>query len=1363
MLLLFKSIARFFKKSATLLIGLFILIFASSFIFTALNTTSQNLKHSYSTLVQEGNLHDFVINEKYDIKGSSPYQVSDPVAISATEIEITLTPDIPNWTDSYWTFYDNNKTNVSFDKWLKSTSVTYTWDLATNDKNSTAYQENIIPKVNDHIRELILQLDNLIKPSIQKNFLGKINRLPITYDFFNAIEIPNNRQNIFYKVIESSAYKSIDKLVIYEGNNFTSPIDFDIEYFAKFFDNTNLYSRKLLDLLIRVDWSKASVTSDLTSAKKFFTEVNPNANPWTMPNIPLFGAPTAHRPYRDAVNNTMKYLKSIINQNNGGSYNLKQFRINFTLQEGSGIGAIPVTGTIEDFSSYEAIVSPTFLSKHNKAVYPMNLWKQNLNDTQANFSDYVRSIDSKYKFYIDSTEYVILGSGITPDFMYPVLSFDRPVPNYDTEALVYTNDNGYARVFDAFRGNAKEEFIIGRFNPGVNQSFVLSEINKAASNIMSWSFGTKAAFLADDISNQFSPTALRLQFIPQVLSLFNLVAIFLTLFVLFLSILISILIIKRFIEINKNSLGILLANGYKKHQIIISLTLFIGIIIAIATSLGFFLGFALQVPILSILTNLWTIPTAISSFSALYFVYTVLVQIGIFAFVSSLFSYISLKGNTAELMKDDSKYKMSKTTMILKKPFSKSGVMATFRSAVAFQSIWRLLLLAFMSSLAVLSFSFVLTSNNKFIESANATYKTRNYAYSIELATPTEAGGQYYAVPYSLTGMSLLEGKYFNRDILNDTELADPKIINQKYLTTSDYQNVTLAQGMSDDVKKLINEWGNYHLISAFDDENGQKQKLLYLNNKVQNQLLLDHFVGALGLGANPWEIAARQMPSNQLNYSNSSFRGLLEEAILDTSSQFVWPISGGTSFSYRDMILTFTEVTTLSPTDSPNVFVDGSDSLNPYRKFKTDATVILTLNALNKKFVLQPRFLSFIVELLNNPLYSHTQYSIAYNKMAINENDNPYSYIKFLFSSGVKNPSTLDETIIGINDSDDSVDLIDVKGNRLNNKLFEPLNNGNIPVVINSFASKKYSLKQGSTFKINPSNLVDRFSEKKETFVSPTFEVVSIFASYQNSEFFISQEHANNILGLEVNKDINGKFDYVTSGFNGIFSKDSSFPQVTNAVSLYSPSGLYPGYDSFLHPDIKNLFNYSTNLTLAKSITGIEATNTEEFLKKLIDTYGSSSVYSLLNNVTDKDSTRAVFDNLSETVNAVQISVMVVIITITLIIVIIMSAMIVFDSIRLASFLKCLGLNDRSNAFSFLVIYVPVFLIGVAIAIPLTFLLNFIYSEFIFTYAGILLVMSATAFNIIVPILSLLFVFLLSYVIAWYKIKRTNLPQIIK
>lgn len=1374
MWILFKSVARFFKKSKVLLIGLILLIFSASTIFTTLNSVSNNLYNSYSKLVTEGNLHDFVINEKYTL-GYFDYSYIKREHLNVREpaksnIIVSVMPTNPaNWTDSYKNFYDKNKDDLRYSHLLRENFLNYTWDATiTNPTSEEYFKQTLLPQVERSISSMKNELISLTQIFIETEFDIFLSTLDIKYRRFNSIDINNTKQSIFYKLIETSSNYQIDNLVIYEGNNLTIPIDYNNEIFGPFATDTKTYSRKLLTLLYRASWSNNSIVTSLNAAYNYFNSSNNiDLDPYTILENSIID------PNKRLIINGINYMRNIYKEK---QYNMKGFRINFSIP-----GIIPISGNIEDFSSYESVVSPSFIDKQNKSIFPLSDWVAHFNDSQIDFEKWFNSIDAKYKYSIDETEYIILGSGISPDFMYPIVSFSNPIPNYEKEAVVYANKNGYERTVDAFRGNDQEEFIVGKFNNPRQANELLHQINLESEKIMSWPHGTNSAYYASDANNILTPTSLRLQFIPQILNIVELVTIFLSLFIWILSIIISILVIKRFIETNKNSLGIMLANGFKKKEIVWSIVLFLAIPILSSIIFGFFFGLGLQVPSMLIFSNLWAIPINLTFFSPLYFFINVIFQGLLFLIISFVFSWYTLKGNIAELMKDETKYKLSRLSIFMKRPFIKTGIMNTFRASVAFSSIWRLLLLSFMSSLVMLSFSFVLSTNNKFNEAAIDTYKTRNYSYALKLITPSNEGGQYYAVPYNYSGMTLKNGKYFNT--LESSGFDSTNQISQNYLTNSTYSDPNAK--FTPIQRREIENLGNYHLISADDDEKGQKQDLLYLKYKSQNKILLDHFLGALGIGANPWQIVTKLMPNNQINHSNNSFRKTLEKIILDESN-FVALGNNATPKTYREHLLSFTKLSNLNYEESAQVFLDNFDPNNiQYREFDS-SKIQLIINALLKRIILTPDFIQFFMSVFQNINYKEEQYNVMFNKVGIDSNDRPFTYLDFYFSelNSRKYETSVVDSIFGLHEPKNgelnSIELINKSNQVVNHKLFasdSETNTQYIPIIVNAFAEKKYNLKIGSTFKIKVNNKADRYTNinsKDEVYALP-FKVVDVIKSYQNSEFFISQLNANKILGLQYVLDLDKKFDFSQSGFNGIFSFQSSIPQVTNGMSLYSPSGLYPAYDTFSDSNLEiiNLLNsmplnpppgsMQTNLDIAKIITGINVPDAQSFLKEIVNRYGGSSVYAVLNNVIDRDSSKSVFETLAYTISSIQISVMVTIIIITLIIVVLISTMIVFDSIKLASFLKCLGLNDKDNALSFLMIYAPVFFIGLLIALPLVYLFNFIYVEIIFRQAAILLVINLSFLNILVPIFSILLVFFISYLLAWYKIRGTNLPQIIK
>lgn len=79
------------------------------------------------------------------------------------------------------------------------------------------------------------------------------------------------------------------------------------------------------------------------------------------------------------------------------------------------------------------------------------------------FLERFNTISDRYKIQIDQTSYLILGTGVSPEFVYPIYSFTNFIPNPVNQRIYYVNDYGYSRLREAFSTNPIETNIVGRF------------------------------------------------------------------------------------------------------------------------------------------------------------------------------------------------------------------------------------------------------------------------------------------------------------------------------------------------------------------------------------------------------------------------------------------------------------------------------------------------------------------------------------------------------------------------------------------------------------------------------------------------------------------------------------------------------------------------------------------------------------------------------------------------------------------------------------------------------------------------------------------------------------------------------------
>jgi hypothetical protein len=148
------------------------------------------------------------------------------------------------------------------------------------------------------------------------------------------------------------------------------------------------------------------------------------------------------------------------------------------------------------------------------------------------------------------------------------------------------------------------------------------------------------------------------------------------------------------------------------------------------------------------------LPTAFASFSVLPFLIALLLPFVIFMLVAIVSTLIVLREKTVNLMKQGSEYKTNAVARNIKRPFVNFGILTKFRISLAFNSIWKLIVLALMSALAMSTLVFSVTIVGKFDYVKDKTFASRNYSYAVDLTSPTDQGGQYVPVDATQSGES---------------------------------------------------------------------------------------------------------------------------------------------------------------------------------------------------------------------------------------------------------------------------------------------------------------------------------------------------------------------------------------------------------------------------------------------------------------------------------------------------------------------------------------------------------------------------------------------------------------------------------
>ncbi len=1052
MINLFKSIFRYIFSKKIWLLGLTFLLTLSLSIFTSTTFLSQNLSNSYNTLVEKGNLNNITIYERYKSTYSNPNDPNDTLEGEAAR----------------------KKNEELFLSWLK---VEY-----------SNLDPNLPPKYSN-----------------------------VQFNKSRSLEIGNNSNNFLYKAIESNPTDEVNKLVINTGNNLPSLSEIN---FKDILDKASWNAipnpnnpnesplnmrKKLLDIVANSKWTQNGINA---TASKIYIALNgtfpdplidPDIKVWQTYNTQKLAevstkiglTTTGANPDMDLkkfLNNFESWINpSNIDPTSPAFYNPPsnlEYKINFNFRDSIAGVPFPTIGYYENFSNLSAVIPDYSLKNLKKEILPPDLYNEylrileaqekigssNINSaSQENFETFIESIPTKNKILIDGTSYLILGTGITPNYMYPIINFENSIPNPDNELLIYMQNSGYERILYSFRDNPTENYIVMKVdtnslrqkNISVNEA--ISSINEKSIEYMSWPSDIKSTYLATDTSNFLSPAPLRLDFLPKLLVFQHSITDTLSIFILMGSLILCIFFVSKFIKDNKSVLGIMIANGLNRRYILFSVSV-IGIIPSIVAGIiSWLIAFFTQNFLFTIYQDFWfnTFETVeIDRYASIWFFILIFIPMIIMAIVSVSVVFFKIeKEPVVEMMENNSKYKTSLLSGWIKKMFTHTPVLVRFRSSVAFASISKTIYITIMIAISTLMITISSSTTNIFSVAQKETSEVQNYNYAFDLASPTRQGGQYFRSEPENMGIA----------IVNDTNevLNNSKIRESNYKGISALVNYRKWKGYDVPATNIYGKnnfglLGNTHFPSV-DDSNGENTNMLFLKNIVQHQTALDINIA----GVNPFDIVDSLASENILSVMDDKTANLWNKAINDNRlyrpliplgeiqteeyvpeyySQFLG-LENRYYFNYEKMIresktvagsLTDTNGTTTrkSPvfdfvSDVKPEVIDSSfayrefhvnNAENPHEPnqpiwpktgwYKINKKNLTNIGALQfiPAIELQPFFIWFLTNIYLDPYYQDDLYRIIFNYAPMLKNDIPYTYLEFGSNTNNENIS-LDKT----------------------------------------------------------------------------------------------------------------------------------------------------------------------------------------------------------------------------------------------------------------------------------------------------------------------------------------------------------------
>ncbi len=1139
MLYLIKSLFRYTFKNKLSTCLLSLLAIIGVFLLLSLSLLSNNLQGSYNKLVNEGNLGNIVINENY------------------------------------------------------SNSI----------KNSTTVFDEEAAK---------LENERLFKEWLNTEF-NKTSKDNFEFREFTSLDYTNTANGKAMKVIAYDNNFTVDKLVIYQGQKLYN----DTFNFGDLIANANWKSDELSAQMARREIvylaTKAYWTDD-GIAKTFSNASNPNSaisllTSNNQSSQALFD-PKTWSGKTGKIGTLGKYIQAWFDPSTKYYRPLlsKGYRLNFEIYV--GVSKPKVVGNIINYGSQFAVIPDYVLQDQHKKILPLD-WYQKIQAglskenyfSQTEFENKVmNAIPEECKIYVDALPYVIVGTGISPDFMYPVYSLERITPNIHEEALLYTTQGGFDNSLNANRSNPVDKFIVAKCK--TDPSLAVKIINQEIPKYMTTA-GQTWCYLSDDPNNTMQPTAIRLLFLPKLVQMQTIISNVLSIFILILGITIFIIMLKKFIRDNQVSLAILRSNGYQKRSVIWSTALFAVIPSAIGGIIGYLIAWITQGFMLNIYSFYWIIPTALSSYNVLILLGAILIPLLILGSFCVIAATIIIRRPPGRLMNESSKFSVSRLSKIMSKPIPSFKIMPKFRLSVAFSSFSRLLVLVIMLSLSSSALIFAFGTTNKFSDTKQITYVDKKYNMNFELETPTLQGGQYFRSTFENAGKPIFDDKQqllnFNVSAIDDT-YGNSKGLDKKISTSTPIN--TLWSYFRGDKAKDLNAFGQIvnNLMPSMNDGTWQTDDINYLKNKMSTQIYTD----ANAAGNNPWDIARSLAPENVQNYSKKLTTELMQKVFNDPTIYFTpevlkdfptWPKASLENKTMKQILLNSNSVKAVDDNSNPSIITFQNEEDGKW--YTLDSTNGLWMK---NDFI---DTMGYLMTVATEKNYSDLFYKLVYDDICMDETDETYTYVNTQVVAGMNTQEPV--KLIGIKPDSTKIELKNDKEENLNDllwinqdeKLFaHPQNNEAIrihdiyshidttkpqTIIINKSAAYQYGLKIGDIITFDPTNEATRFNPhnvygediNKQTY---QFKVVGIYRSAQNPEFYINQRVANKMLHLDNPKilahayydpqtklaDGTWKQSYQIDPFNAFFTSSENPKIVTSTLTLYSITGLGIADDKF-------------------------------------------------------------------------------------------------------------------------------------------------------------------------------------------------------
>ncbi|NQZ29286.1 MAG: FtsX-like permease family protein [Mycoplasmatales bacterium] len=1380
---LFKNSFKSFLGSKLAMILLSLAVFLSIAVFTMLSSTSWAFDSSYNQVVNVGQLHDFTVNEKYTIDGTDGFKTThavktihgfkDPSHKEAytKDTKFTQLFKVERKRAGSTTFNTINRdmkllmqnSQIIVDPKTRAIiAIKGGFDLKISkaDSNPTIPFDTLSPSVTID--------ENIKQPQIFKTLNGDEYKITMLQGWKDIEQIVINE--ILPTVMESTdktivslkmdwtkvtgSYKQSlmqgptqadnDKLVneifishgvneviidsknptqaeIDSNNNVKKMISNGETAINEYVTNTKskLFVKATQDKYgkyLAKDGIKSVESIYINSGKNQYKVVNTLNNEKEVDKLVMFKGNAPQKAM--SITDMQKFFIEKIKQDKALNELYKQFPEK--IQNGKGYKIVfdngfGTTASFTDLTAYQAVITDGFAKQHNiKPIPEYRLLEFNELILQAGLN--INEINKifnlpqfkEYVHKIDQTPYIITGIGTTPDFSFPIINQQNPLPNTKTQALIFTNDHGYKRIEDAFRGNQRENYLAYKFARGVSEADknrVMNGITQLSKQHMSWGNNLNPVSGAFDINEKIILAPQRIAFLKKLKDSVTTIAFLTTALLGILTGFIILMVIKKQISSKRKILGTLLANGYSKNEIAWSMTTIALIIVLIPATLGYVVGHFMQTVFINMFTNYWTLPIYNHSFSWVTLILVVALPMLAVILFSYVASRLALKGSLISILSDSQSKTAGWITSQVLKPLAWIGIKSKITISLFTSNLSKMFLVLITTTVAMVAGGVAFSIMGRFNYAQETSNNKVNYTFKVDMASPT------------------LEGGLMKR--INPEQLGTQGA-NWLDYSTNDYkkifvEEVTDSKGNNPAKEKRLSHPGSYFHIPTNDDLN-EKDKVDYLNNRLQFKSLLNFEISQ---GLNPWKAALSSMPENQRNIAD-----LKEKEFVKALS--LWAKETNTP-----------QIMNVTPAEWEKIAgLKGFLTVAVHNEYEFDSKALYADKPtweLYKKFLFYG--LKEQVKRYHRKKEYHLPYFISYNNITTDNGDEVYTHIDVAYKatnlSG--HNEIVNTTITGINPKTKMVKFDEGLLDRFKEFHYDVTRDNEqvIPVIINTYFEKAYGIEKGEVIDIDIKNRADRFHSNSPS--KARAMVIGIQESYDGPKIYTTQSIANAKLGW-VNPIQNKQ------AFNGVYTTAEN-PMIFQNISLYSPSGIYPGTDIISTSNQK--LDKAIETYVQDNYSNPRVTNLSTYL----NIYSNSPYISTFSSANWAAMSRYAFQNILDLSGKLIWMVEGIAIFIAILFVAIIASMIISDNKKFISTMKVLGYRNKEIRRMFFRSLIPAIIMGLLMAIPITIGALFAIKAIIISFGAILVPISMMGWELILTFFLITFAFAIIYYVSMRKL----------